>query len=96
LRKESIKKDNDKKPSHLEREIDLTNQKRNNFDEGIGKRGRRGRGADLGLNSWHQSHYQQAVSIVEHDNGFKGCLSWNSTIIPNRISPHRFKYGRYI
>jgi hypothetical protein len=51
LRKESIKKDNDKKPSHLERETDLTNQKRNNFDEGIGKRGRRGRGADLGLNS---------------------------------------------
>jgi hypothetical protein len=50
LRKESIKKYNDKKPSHLEREIDSINQKRNNNDEGIGKRYRRGKGADLGLN----------------------------------------------
>jgi hypothetical protein len=54
LCKESIKKDNDEKPSHLERETELINHKRNNFDEGIGKRGRRGRGAYLGLNTKHQ------------------------------------------
>jgi hypothetical protein len=54
LCKESIKKDNDEKPSHLEREIDLTNQKRNNFDEGIGKMRQEGQGCRLRSQHWLQ------------------------------------------